>query len=147
MSDCLACAENITIITHFWNLGPSRRCEKCLNPTAVHLGYIEHSSLDPDYAPLSDQFSSFEDMDESFYNYLNRSRSVLADAGFQVTKNTTEMNVFVTTISDTPPTGTQPTGTQPTGPGFQIDTLMVAILIPLSAILIVGVVVLVRRKE
>ncbi len=142
MSDCLACAENITITTHFLNLGPSWRCEKCLNLTTVHLGYIEHSSLDPDYAPLSDRFSGFEEVDESFHNYQNRSRSVLADAGFQVTMNTTEMNVFVTTISDTPPTGTQPTGSD-----FQIDPLMLAILIPLSAIQVVGVLVLVRRRE
>jgi uncharacterized protein (DUF362 family) len=113
-----------------------------LNPTAVHLGYTEYSSLDPDHAPLSDQFSGFEEMDESFHNYLNRSRSVLADAGFQVTMNTTEMNVFVTTVSNTPPTGTQPSGTS-----FQVDPLMLAILIPLSAVLIVGAVVLVRRRE
>jgi hypothetical protein len=112
-----------------------------LNPTALHLGYTEYSSLDPDYAPLSDQFSGFEEMDESFHNYLNRSRSVLVNAGFQVTMNTTEMNVFVTTVSNTPPTGTQPTGTS-----FQVDPLMLVILIPLSAVLIVGAVVLIKRR-
>ncbi len=80
-------------------------------------------------------------MDESFHNYLNKSRSVLADTGFQVTMNTTEMNVFVTTISPT-----TPTGTQPTGPGLQIDPLMLAILIPLSAILVVGAVVLFKQR-
>ena len=80
-------------------------------------------------------------MDESFHNYLNKSRSVLADAGFQVTMNTTEMNVFVTSISPT-----TPTGTQPTGPGLQIDPLMLAILIPLSAILMVGAVLLFKRR-
>jgi len=117
-----------------------------LVPTAAYLGFTEHSSLDPDYAPLSDQAFGFDEMDESFHNYLNRSRRVLSDAGFQVTMNTTEMNVFVTTISSTLPTGTQPTGTQPTGSDFQIDSLMLAILIPLSAVLVVGAVVLVKRR-
>jgi hypothetical protein len=112
-----------------------------LVPTAEYLGFSEHSSLDPDYAPLSDQFSGIEQMDESFHNYLNRSRSVLADAGFQVTMDTTEMNVFVTSVADT-----QPTGSQPTGPGFQIDPLMLVLIIPLSVVLVVGAVALVKRR-
>ena len=110
-----------------------------LVPTAEYLGFTEHSSLDPDYAPLSDQFSGIEPMDESFHNYLNRSRSVLADAGFQVTMDTTEMNVFVTTIDGN--------GTLPTGSDFQIDPLLLAIIVPLSALLIVGVVVMFKRRK
>jgi hypothetical protein len=41
-------------------------------------------------------------MDESFCNYLHRSEEVLRDAGFQVTSNTSEMNVFVSELSDHP---------------------------------------------
>ena len=77
-------------------------------------------------------------MDESFHNYLNRSRYVLADAGFQVTMNPTEMNVFVTTVDGN--------GSTPSGSGFQIDSLMLVILIPLSAILVVGAVVVFKRR-
>lgn len=80
-------------------------------------------------------------MDESFHNNLNKSRSVLAVTGFQVIMNTTEMDVFVATTSHT-----TPTGNQPTRPGFQIDPLMLAILIPLSVILVVGAVVLFKRR-
>ena len=109
-----------------------------LIPTAEYLEFTECSSLDPDYAPLSDQYYGIEEMDESFHNYLDRSRSVLAGAGFQVTMNTTEMNVFVEELSGT--------GTIPTSPGFQIDPLIFAVLIPVSAVLIVGTVILIRRR-
>ncbi|MCK5390206.1 MAG: DUF362 domain-containing protein, partial [Candidatus Thorarchaeota archaeon] len=109
-----------------------------LIPTAEYLEFTECSSLDPDYAPLSDQYYGIEEMDESFHNYLDRSRSVLAGAGFQVTMNTTEMNVFVEELSGT--------GTIPTSPGFQIDPLIFAVLIPVSAVLIVGAVFLIRRR-
>ncbi|MHA1136482.1 MAG: hypothetical protein ACTSSE_08350 [Candidatus Thorarchaeota archaeon] len=37
-------------------------------------------------------------MENSFHNYLNISRVVLADAGFQVTMDLTEMNDFVQTL-------------------------------------------------
>ncbi|MHA2323598.1 MAG: hypothetical protein ACXACG_18375, partial [Candidatus Thorarchaeota archaeon] len=50
----------------------------------------------------SDQFFGYEQMDESFCNYLHRSEEVLRDAGFQVTSNTSEMNVFVSELSDHP---------------------------------------------
>ncbi|MHA2359278.1 MAG: DUF362 domain-containing protein, partial [Candidatus Thorarchaeota archaeon] len=109
-----------------------------LIPTAEYLGFTEHLSLDPDYAPLSDQYYGVDDMDESFHNYLNRSRHVLDSAGFQVTMDTDEINVFVTTMDGTVPL--------PTIPGFLIDPLMLAVLIPLSAVLVVGAVVLVRRR-
>ncbi|MHA1864433.1 MAG: DUF362 domain-containing protein [Candidatus Thorarchaeota archaeon] len=109
-----------------------------LCPTAEFLEFTEYSSLDPDYAPISDQYFGIEEMDASFHDYLNRSRSVLADAGFQVTMNTTEMNVFIEVIG-----GYEP---QPTTPGFQIDLLMLAVLIPVSVVLIVGAAILIRRR-
>ncbi|MGY5873544.1 MAG: DUF362 domain-containing protein [Candidatus Thorarchaeota archaeon] len=110
-----------------------------LIPTAEYLEYIECSSLDPDYAPLSDQFYGSEEMDASFHDYLNRSRSILADAGFQVTMNTTEINVFVEESG-----GNE---TLPTSTGFQIDPLTLAVLIPVSALLIVGAAILIRRRR
>lgn len=107
-----------------------------LIPTAEYLGYTEYSSLDPDYAPLSEQYYGTDAMDESFHNYLNRSRSVLDDAGFQVTMDPTEMNVYVTTLdgSGNPQ-------------GFQIDPLILAVLIPVSAGLIMVIAVFVRRRR
>ncbi|MHA1577362.1 MAG: DUF362 domain-containing protein, partial [Candidatus Thorarchaeota archaeon] len=69
-----------------------------LCPTAEYLNYTEFSSLDPDYEPLSDQYYGIEEMDESFHNYLNRSMTVLKDAGFQVTMNQADMNIFTVTL-------------------------------------------------
>ncbi|MHA2148719.1 MAG: DUF362 domain-containing protein [Candidatus Thorarchaeota archaeon] len=101
-----------------------------LVPTAEYLGYTEWSSLDPDYEPLSDQFFGYEQMDESFCNYLHRSEEVLRDAGFQVTSNTSEMNVFVSELSDHPFS----TPTNGPDPGFSFDPLILVITIPLAAI-------------
>ncbi|MGY5863058.1 MAG: DUF362 domain-containing protein [Candidatus Thorarchaeota archaeon] len=111
-----------------------------LIPTAEYLGYTEYSSLDPDYAPLSDPYSGFDPMEESFHNYLNRSRQVLVNAGFHATMNTDEMNVFVNTLSGS---GTFPT-TPP--PGLQIDPLILFVVIPVSAALIVVVAVMMKRR-
>ncbi|MFX1482847.1 MAG: DUF362 domain-containing protein [Promethearchaeota archaeon] len=109
-----------------------------LIPTAEHLGFAEYSSLDPDYAPLSSQYTGGVGMDESFHNYLNRSRIVLADAGYQVTMDTDEMNVFVTVM--------QGSFFPPPGSGFQIDPLLIAVLIPVTAIIIVGVVFIMKKR-
>ncbi len=79
-----------------------------LIPTAQYLGFENYSSLDPDYAPLSEPWRS-QPMDESFHNYLERSMIELSDNGFQATMNQTEINVHVTTLSH--PTFTTPTST------------------------------------
>ncbi|MBY8996504.1 MAG: DUF362 domain-containing protein [Candidatus Thorarchaeota archaeon] len=114
-----------------------------LIPTAAYLGYTEFSSLDPDYEPLSDPFIGSQGMDESFANYLHRSEDVLRDAGFQVTTNTSEMNVFVSEMSGNPPG----TSTNEPDPGFILDPVMLAIAIPLSAGIIVLAAVMARRRN
>ena len=59
-----------------------------LIPTAIQLGYTAYSSLDPDYAPIAPGLS------ESYHNYLTRSMNELKNAGYQVTMNESEMNVY-----------------------------------------------------
>jgi uncharacterized protein (DUF362 family) len=119
---------------------------------AEYLNYTEYSSLDPDYAPLSDQYYGIEEMDESFHNYLSRTEGVLKDADYQATMNTSEMNVFVDTlsghpiVSTTPSDSTTTTTTNTTGQSNkQVDRLLMAIF-PLSASIIVLVLVLVKRR-
>ncbi len=67
-----------------------------LIPTARR-DYEAYSSLDPDYAPMSQPYSGGQ-MDESFHNYLRRSMDVLVNAGLQATMNQTEMNVYVKSL-------------------------------------------------
>ncbi|MHA2201742.1 MAG: DUF362 domain-containing protein [Candidatus Thorarchaeota archaeon] len=72
-----------------------------LMPTAEYLNHTSHSSLDPDYEPISEHINfPLTQQEESFHNYLERSMYELKDAGFQVTMNETEMNVFVSIMSD-----------------------------------------------
>ena len=107
-----------------------------LIPTSEYIGFTDVSSIDPDHAPVATEYYGDVGMEDSFHNYLNRSRVVLADAGFQVTMDITEMNVFVQTLDQN--------ATLPVG--FQIDPVMLAILLPLTAILIVGAVVVFKRR-
>jgi hypothetical protein len=109
-----------------------------LVPTAEFMGFSECSSLDPDYAPLSDQYQGFEPMDESFHNYLNRSRQVLVDAGYQATIDVAEMNVFVIALASTGPP--PPTS----GPAF--DPMILVITLPAVAALIVVAALVIRRR-
>ena len=60
-----------------------------LIPAAIHKGYTEYSSLDPDYEPIT------PGLDESYHNYLERSMNALKNSGHEVTMNETEMNVYV----------------------------------------------------
>ncbi|MHA1576756.1 MAG: DUF362 domain-containing protein [Candidatus Thorarchaeota archaeon] len=113
-----------------------------LVPTAEHLNYTEYSSLDPDYEPLSDQYSGFEEMDESFHNYLNRSMTVLKDAGFQVTMNQDDMNVFTVILSGT----SDPSITQPTIPEVDLLGLSILIGVPVALVIVVSGLFLKRRK-
>jgi len=98
-----------------------------LMPAALDRNYVRYSSLDPDYAPMSDPIVSYWEMDESFHNYLSRSMNVLQDHGYQVTMNSTEIDVHVTSLSGSPTIPTTPTGP---------DVLLVAVL-PLSVAAIV----------
>jgi uncharacterized protein (DUF362 family) len=107
--------------------------------TAEHLGFNECSSLDPDYAPLSDQYFGTEPMDESFHNYLNRSRQVLVDAGYQASIDTNEMNVFVSKLA-----GTEPP--LPTTDGL-FDPTIFMIGLPAAAILVIAAAIVLRRRD
>jgi len=75
-----------------------------LVPTAQYLNYISYSSLDPDHEPICEHiYYPYVQQEESFHNYLERSMNELKDAGFQVTMNQEEMNVFVVAMSATGP--------------------------------------------
>ncbi|MHA2132827.1 MAG: DUF362 domain-containing protein, partial [Candidatus Thorarchaeota archaeon] len=66
-----------------------------LIPTAEYLNYTAYDSIDPAYEPTSTGI-----MDESFHNYLERSMYILRDAGFHVTMNQSEINVYVAALAD-----------------------------------------------
>ncbi|MFW9919101.1 MAG: DUF362 domain-containing protein [Candidatus Thorarchaeota archaeon] len=107
-----------------------------LCPTAEYLNYTEYSSLDPDYAPLSDQYYGYEPMDESFHNYLNRTMTVLNHGGMQATMNLDEMNVHITAL-DEHPLG-QPSPSIPTDVGdiwLQATVIVVSITIGVIVLL------------
>ncbi|MHA2361327.1 MAG: DUF362 domain-containing protein, partial [Candidatus Thorarchaeota archaeon] len=114
--------------------------------TAEYLNFTLYSSLDPDYEPLSNQLYGTEPMDESFHNYLDRSRIVLDNAGFQVTMNETEMNVFVE-ILDGPPTVTPPPTTPTTPVNDTPLDLSLVLLLPISAGLVVVIAVIFKRRS
>jgi hypothetical protein len=106
-----------------------------LIPTAQYLGYTNYSSLDPDYEPLSAQYTG-EGMVESFSNYLKRTRDILVDAGFQATTNETEMNVYVQKLDTLPPINGK----------FLIDSLIIIITLPLIASA-AAIVLLAKRRR
>ena len=100
-----------------------------LIPTA-RLHYNTYSSLDPDYEPISSQYSGSDQMDESFHNYLRRSKDVLIDAGLQATMNQTEMNVFVRSLKEVDPL-----------------PLLLVVIVPISAGIVVVLVVFIKRRR
>jgi len=106
-----------------------------LIPTAQYLGYTNYSSLDPDYEPLSAQYTG-DGMVESFCNYLKRTRDILVDAGFQATTNESEMNVYVQKLDNLPPINGK----------LLIDPLIIIIALPLFAIIIASVLVVKKRR-
>jgi len=105
-----------------------------LIPTAM-INYDTYSSLDPDYEPLSPQYVGYDQMDESFHNYLRRSKDVLFDAGLQATMNQTKMNIFVTVLE-----GLE----EP-----KLDPLVLAmvLIVPISAGIIVILAVFIKRRK
>jgi len=60
-----------------------------LVPAAIQRGYSDVSSIDPDYEPITSGLS------ESYHTYLERSMNELETAGYQVTMDEAEMNVYV----------------------------------------------------
>jgi uncharacterized protein (DUF362 family) len=104
---------------------------------AIDRNYATYSSLDPDYAPLSDPYMSYWEMEESFHNYLSRSMNVLQDHGYHVTMNPAEIDVHVTSLSGNPTIPTTPTGP---------DMLLIVVL-PLSAAAVVLAAMFLRRRR
>ena len=104
------------------------------------LNYDTYSSLNPDYEPLSSQYSGYEQMDESFHNYLRRSKDVLIDSGLQATMNQTEMNVFVTALEEIDPFGPDPNVIDPLA-------LTMVVILPVSAGVVVILVVFIKRRK
>ncbi|GAH15114.1 unnamed protein product [marine sediment metagenome] len=92
-----------------------------------------YSSLDPDYKPISPQYVLYGQMEASFHDYLNRSKDILNDAGFQATMNQTKMNVFVTALE----------------PLEEIDSLILTLVVtvPISAGIIVVLVIIIKRRK
>jgi len=113
-----------------------------LLPTAQYLEYTEYSSIDPDNPII--QTNLYHDQipqDESFHNYLERSMNELNDAGFQATMSESEINVFVTVMSDSGPT-------TPTTPGDlgSLDYLPIMIGVVVLGLVAVVAVVVKRRQ-
>ncbi|MHA1961035.1 MAG: DUF362 domain-containing protein [Candidatus Thorarchaeota archaeon] len=125
-----------------------------LVPTAQHFGYVNCSSLDPDYEPIVEHSNiwvnpPFFAQEDSFHNYLKRSMNKLNDAGFQATMDPNEMNVFVTTLVDRPIIPITPNTTTPTGdlgPPDQLDLLPVTFLVISAGVVVIIAMAIVRRR-
>jgi uncharacterized protein (DUF362 family) len=126
-----------------------------LIPTAEYENYTEFASLDPDYAPLvTPHPQAWCFPYESFHNYLTRSMNELIDYGYQVTMNTTEMNVFVsvapqisppTTSTTTTSTTTSTSTTTTTTEDLPLNPVLIGALVGGSIILIVAVAYMKKR--
>ena len=108
-----------------------------LIPVAM-LSYDTYSSLDPDYEPLSPQYTGSGQMEESFHNYLRRSKDILNEAGLQATMNQTEMNVFITGLEALKESDEN-----------ILDPLVfgLVIILPISTGVIITIIVLIKRKK
>ena len=127
-----------------------------LMPTAIYYNYSDYSSLDPDYEPISEHiYYPSVQMEESFHNYLERSMIKLKEAGYQVTMNQTEMNVFVTTLPDRPIIPITPTAsTTPTTPTTTNDTglvdqtgILLVVITPIAVAIVLVSIVAVNKKS
>jgi len=112
-----------------------------LVPTAQYLNYTSYSSLDPDYEPISEHINyPIVQQEESFHNYLERSMNILKDAGFQVTMDESEMNVFVVAMTDAGPI-------TPTTPNIPDQMNYVPILIGGAGLVLITILaVFVKRR-
>ncbi|NHI89420.1 MAG: DUF362 domain-containing protein [Candidatus Thorarchaeota archaeon] len=112
-----------------------------LIPTTEYLNYTDYTSLDPDNDTIHQNLGNGMIMqDESFHNYLERSMNQLIDAGYQVTMNETEMNVFVSAMAAPGPV----TPTTPTTSGT-MDYLPIAIGAIAIGLFVVVLIVLRKR--
>ncbi|MHA1961351.1 MAG: DUF362 domain-containing protein [Candidatus Thorarchaeota archaeon] len=112
-----------------------------LIPTAQYMNYSVYSSIDPDYEPISEHVRyPYVQLEESFHTYLRLSMNQLKDAGFQVTMNPSEMNVFVVAMDAAGPV----TPTFPDSPGLM--PLLAYVAIPIVAGLLILAAVVLRRR-
>jgi len=112
-----------------------------LIPTAEYLNHSSYLSLNPDYEPICEHINSpLTVQEESFHNYLERSMNEMKDAGFQVTMDESEMNVFVAIMTDAGPI--TPTIPAPPAPMNLLPIAMGAVVIGL---VIVAAVIYKRR--
>jgi len=113
-----------------------------LIPTAQYLNYSSYSSLDPDYEPICEHINSpLTEQEESFHNYLERSMNVMKDAGFQVTMDEAEMNVFIAVMTDAGPI----TPTTPVDPGT-MDYYPI-VVITIGIVFVIATVLAIRKKR
>jgi hypothetical protein len=59
-----------------------------LIPTAISKGYAQYSSLNPDYAPIT------QGLNQSYHNYLQKAANELTRAGYSVSMDETQINVY-----------------------------------------------------
>jgi hypothetical protein len=112
-----------------------------LIPTAQYLNYSSYSSIDPDYEPISEHVRyPYVQLEESFHTYLRLSMNQLKDAGFQVTMNPSEMNVFVVAMEAAGPV----TPTIPDSP--RLMPLLAYVVIPMAAGLLIVAAIVTRRR-
>ncbi|MFW9975603.1 MAG: DUF362 domain-containing protein [Candidatus Thorarchaeota archaeon] len=112
-----------------------------LVPTAQYLNYASYSSLDPDYEPISEHINyPFVQQEESFHNYLERSMNILKDAGFQVTMDESDMNVFVDTMTDAGPI-------TPTTPNIPDPINYVPILIGGAGLVLIAILAVFAKRR
>ncbi|MFW9908398.1 MAG: DUF362 domain-containing protein [Candidatus Thorarchaeota archaeon] len=112
-----------------------------LVPTAQYLNYTSYSSLDPDYEPISEHINyPVVQQEESFHNYLERSMNILKDAGFQVTMNESEMNVFAVAMTDAGPI-------TPTIPNIPDSMNYVTIMIGGAGLVLIAILALAMKRR
>lgn len=74
-------------------------------PTAQQNGYTYTSSIDPDYAPIT------ENLVQSYHNYLLLSMDQIKNSEHQTTMQENQMNVYITNLTPTPTPTSSPTPT------------------------------------
>jgi len=114
-----------------------------LVPTAQYLEHENYSSLDPDYEPISTHvYYPTVQQEESFHNYLERSMNEMKDAGYQVTMDEEEMNVFVVQMTNAGPI--TPTIAVD---GTPIDLVPIGVGIAVLTLAVVAIVIVKRRTS
>jgi hypothetical protein len=112
-----------------------------LMTTAEYNNHTDYTTFDPDHEPIASPY-----LEESFHNYLNRSKNELIDAGFQVTMNPNEMNVYIDILPGIPSSAmtSSTTSTTTDTPDY---SLLVILLAPLSASLVIVAIIVIQKRK